>query len=111
MNSPITIYKPSEAFELARRFAAAIRKAVFDQEFCDIIMSNAMEGNLNICHSHDHCDANMVMFGAWAEMYDVCGPGDYPDELPQDCSLWNRAWEIARECQFDGDKITELENK
>lgn len=53
---------------------------------------NAERSNPDVCHSHDYCDANMIMHAAgiracgWAEDWDL-------DEVS---ILWNDAWELAQ---------------
>ncbi|MCA8452672.1 hypothetical protein LGN04_01910 [Burkholderia multivorans] len=31
------------------------------EQIIDIIISNRHEDNVGVCHSHDYCDANMLM--------------------------------------------------
>jgi hypothetical protein len=50
----------------------------------------------DVCHSHDYCDANMVMFEAFQSTF-----GREPDtDNGPDLELWNDAWEIAKAASF-----------
>ena len=56
---------------------------------------NANEPNTNICHSHDFCDANMVMDEAFTSVF---GRSILPDEgemTEDDLAVFNAAWDIA----------------
>lgn len=60
---------------------------------CDIDFVNGENGpDSNVCASHDHCDANMPMSEAFAEVM-----GREIDLQNQDeIALWNEAWRIAK---------------
>jgi hypothetical protein len=57
-----------------------------------MVTRNAGETNASICHSHDFCDANMVMAAAFTA--NGIEP-DVDDEAV--CTLWRQAWDIAVE--------------
>ena len=68
--------------KLGGRLAAAVRL-------------NRAEGNPNVCHTHDYCDANMVMERAMRE----CG------ESGRTVAVWNAAWDMAKAAGFDEKRI------
>lgn len=43
-----------------------------------------------VCHSHDFCDANMVMYAAFIDV-----TGEETCFTPKQVALWNAAWEYA----------------
>lgn len=57
---------------------------------------NKAEGNPQVCHTHDFCDANMSMhaagkcLGYWGEDYSIS----------RVYRLWNAAWDIAKAADF-----------
>tara|TARA_R110000824_G_scaffold116093_3_gene267418 strand:- start:953 stop:1270 length:318 start_codon:yes stop_codon:yes gene_type:complete len=66
---------------------------------------NSRETSPYVCHSHDHCDANMAMVEAM-ERFDLPWPTDEDGEIRDEeyseahCALWNEAWEIAMRSGF-----------
>jgi len=75
---------------------------------------NRDEGSgASICHTHDYCDANMVMDEAMRNCGidpDLATDEDGEPVEPFDTeftSLWNEAWDLAKEAEFDPDRIKE----
>jgi hypothetical protein len=58
-----------------------------------IAKRNAEETSRLICHSHDFCDANMVMAHAYTV---VTGRASFMEDDEAEIDLWNAAWEIAK---------------
>jgi hypothetical protein len=52
------------AEQLATEFVDELRDQLTPAEFAEVRKRNAAETNPLICHSHDFCDANMVMLDA-----------------------------------------------
>jgi hypothetical protein len=71
-------------------FARLLRESLTTAQFAEVIRRNAVETNPNICHSHDFCDANMVMADAMME-YGIEIDGDNENG----CAFWNAAWDHA----------------
>jgi hypothetical protein len=95
---------------VARKFSQLLRKEM--QADLDIaIKRNRAERDHGVCHTHDFCDANMVMDAAMR----ACGidPDKAKDEdgepiEPFDAeftALWNEAWNIAKGAEFDPKRI------
>lgn len=77
------------AQELADRFSRRIRRVLTVDEVDSANELNADETEDGVCHTHDYCDANMVMMNALGMM---------PRE--SDSGLWAEAWRLARESGF-----------
>jgi hypothetical protein len=80
--------------KVARRFAYYIRKYLTADELMEVNVLNDRELAFGVCHSHDFCDANDAMLGAFQD----CGPFDVEDEASH--KLWNAAWDVAVEYRF-----------
>jgi hypothetical protein len=98
---------------LALEFARKLHAALPTVQMALLVARNADETDPMVCHSHDFCDANMVMDEA---MQRVLGratrmPSDAEEgnctqaESDADTTLWNTAWDQARLAGFD---LTEL---
>lgn len=62
------------------------------ERLAEVFRRNAAEVNPSVCHSHDFCDANVLMADAFA-----CVVGRRVDiESDEDASLWNGAWFLAK---------------
>jgi hypothetical protein len=85
---------------LAQEFSASLRSLLTPEQMQSVILRNAAETDSNICHSHDFCDANVVMH----EVFLVHGM-DPADEGGMDRwgRLWDAAWNLAKDRGFDPD--------
>lgn len=85
--------------DTTKRIAAAFRAAMvaeLGRDTCAAIdAANKAEASTGICHSHDHCDANMLMLDA---IESVMGEMDMGS--PEHTSLWNAAWDKAKAAGF-----------
>lgn len=52
------------------------------------VARNRAEGDPNVCHTHDFCDANMVM----AEAFKAVTGREVEVDSDEDCALWSTAW-------------------
>lgn len=88
--------RPFGAAILANQFSIELNRALTPQQIAETNLRNAFEENPNICHSHDFCDANVVMLDAAHALVT-----DYDDEGESiDNDLFDAAWEIARAAEF-----------
>jgi hypothetical protein len=83
---------------LAERFVTHMRESLTRAQLAEVDARNAVESDPGICHSHDFCDANVVMLAAWEDVGlkfddDLAGEGDLN---PKGAALWNEAWDLAR---------------
>jgi hypothetical protein len=63
-----------------------------------VILRNSSEKQPNICHSHDFCDANVVMHEVFlAHGMDPADEGG----MDQWGCLWNATWNLAKDRGFD----------
>lgn len=90
------------AEQVARTFSAILREWLSADEIAEAIARNKAEGpSSSVCHSHDHCDANVAMEAA-LEAHDIQiwmdGQMDDPAVV-----LWNAAWKIAKASDFATD--------
>lgn len=82
------------AIQIANRFAAILREWLTPTEWTAMLSANATETDPGVCHSHDHCDANMAMDRAFRD----CGLAALldSDQMSEDtCRLWSTAWRDA----------------
>jgi hypothetical protein len=77
---------------IALRFDYRLRDELGDEEYQEVLKRNrtASEG---VCHSHDFCDANMVMEEA---LIDVLGSCEVMDN-DEHTELWNKAWDFWKQ--------------
>lgn len=78
-------------------FAAVLKGWLSRADFREMRERNAAETDASVCHSHDHCDANMAMDEAlrgcgFAAMLDA---GDLASK-EENAHLWNSAWDYAK---------------
>lgn len=97
------------AISVAKEFSRLLRETLSGYEFDCLLSLNADEPSDAICHSHDFCDANVVMdeackalglvtiFGSENEV----ATKDEDLAIEEQCNLWNEAWSIAKLAQFD----------
>ena len=86
---------------IAKKFAELLKKEIGDENLAETVALNAKEKSSGICHSHDFCDANMVM----AEAFTAVGidlDKDYPDMTQNETitGIWGDAWDLAIKNKF-----------
>ena len=59
----------------------------------DIIICNRQEKEVGVCHSHDYCDANMLMLEVFEE-------NNLNVEDEANHQLWNDVWDLAKQNEF-----------
>ena len=75
---------------LAEAFDHLLRTEIGKAKYREVLARNAAEPDAGICHSHDFCDANMMMDGAFRVVLQR-GP-DIDDDA--DLTLWTDAWNL-----------------
>ncbi len=78
--------RPELTTKIAMNFVNLCKAEKWYDEAC---RRNHEEQNPNVCHTHDFCDANMVMHAAFR----MEGIADAENETHVD--TWNAAWKIA----------------
>lgn len=95
---------------VARRFGELIGEGRTPQERLATLMMNAVEMGREqatprpkgayVCHTHDYCDANMVMQDAVEEALGPMPQTEGEIEGSAFQKVWNAAWRLARENHF-----------
>ncbi len=87
---------------IAAVFAARLFEDLDEDDMARVVARNAAESRPDVCHSHDFCDANVVMHAAFTAM-GVKAPVDCDEagqlvgpEFERASALWSDAWGIAR---------------
>ncbi len=80
---------------LAQRFGEELRVQLTPEEYAEAVALNYADGaeRNDVCHTHDHADANMIMLDAWTA---ITGSDDVNGESELDCYLWGAAWSAWR---------------
>lgn len=87
--------------QLALDFTRALRAQLTPEEMQLVIERGRAQTDAHICHTHDFCDANMLMLEA-AQRQD---PAYSVDRDPTD---WNAAWDLAVKHEFSEPALVEL---
>jgi len=92
----MTILTPTPE-SLAREFSGALKDFLLPEEIGEIVRLNHEETDPRICHTHDFCDANVVMFDVFMK-YGM----DIADEGGRDRwgQLWDESWTLAKASDF-----------
>lgn len=94
--------------QLAREFSLKLRHYLSDHEMSQVISLNTADEDPEICHSHDFCDANQIMFEAFFKVFNrSCILDADPEKEPElaavakkDVDSINAAWTMAKENKF-----------
>ena len=86
----------SKKIRLAKTFSRLLLEEVGEEALRTIIALNARYYDEASCHSHDFCDANVVMESAAR----VAGIFREEDEESADLTLWEAAWDLAKANEF-----------
>lgn len=79
-------------YALARAFSCCLRAFMGDTDLAQADEDNATEVNPNICHSHDHCDANEIMNQAFR----IVLGRNADTQIKSDVAMWTAAWDHAK---------------
>lgn len=101
---------PPTIDSLAMEFCHEMRATLTQEQMEQVLALNALEMNPNVCHSHDFCDANMVLNEVFVrhgmDATEDGGMGRWGD-------LWNQTWNLAKSRGFRmfkrGDTVEILE--
>jgi len=91
---------PPSAETLAIEFSQALRSCLTEVQMAEVVRLNRAEHSPGVCHSHDFCDANMVLYEVFMQygMNPVAGGG-----LDRWGDLWDRSWNLAKAAGFKTD--------
>lgn len=95
---------------LAVAFCDALFGTLTSDQMRQVVERNQAETNPGVCHSHDFCDANIVMHEVFMARGLDLSAEDCP---PEWVDLWNRAWDLAKARGFRmfkrGDRVELLD--
>ena len=85
---------------LAKEFSVALNALLTPAQMCEVVLRNAQETHPTICHTHDFCDANVVLH----EVFLSHGM-DPADEggMEKWGRLWDESWNLAKANGFQED--------
>ncbi len=88
---------------LAMAFCNELAVALTEDELGLVRDRNLAETSAGVCHTHDFCDANMLMLAAFV----TCGLAkDEASAISDDMHpLWCAAWELAAEAGFRAEAL------
>lgn len=88
---------------IAQAFCTEVVSTLTEEELTLVRERNRAETSAGVCHTHDFCDANMLMYAAFVK----CGLAkDVADVISDELQLlWNAAWELAIKAEFHADRI------
>ncbi|HDR9192427.1 TPA: hypothetical protein QDB51_006612 [Burkholderia vietnamiensis] len=78
---------------MAQSFSKKLVECHRPEQIIDIILSNRQEESEGVCHSHDYCDANMLMLEVFEE-------NNLSIEDDSNHALWGEVWDLAKENEF-----------
>jgi hypothetical protein len=77
---------------VASKFSELLRKELGADKMATVLERNSAETSEGVCHSHDFCDANVIMCEAFSELGVSEDAAIYDDRVAK---LWNAAWDMA----------------
>lgn len=98
---PVSVVLAGVVPTVAARFALGVHEHYLslpngEALYRAMLEANKAEFRPDVCHTHDHCDANVFMAQA---IEDVLGVDPAQDDLINDPAmmrLWNAAWDLAK---------------
>lgn len=92
---------------VANAFISGVLDVLNDEEVALMVERNRSETLESVCHSHDFVDANMYMDVAFRQVMGVgLFDGKVNGEIDErKIALWNEAWDLAREAEFDAKRV------
>lgn len=88
------------ARDIAVAFSELITDTLTTSELSMVIARNAEESIPEVCHSHDFCDANVVMEKAFKRHRLEMDPTNEPL-----ATLWSQAWNLAKKADFTVERL------
>jgi len=82
---------------LAFEFSQELRDCLSPEQMAEVVERNRIETSRGVCHSHDFCDANMVLYAVF--MRHGMDPVS-EDGMERHGALWDQAWNLAKSREF-----------
>lgn len=82
---------------LAREFSERLKQTLSPEELNELVLRNRIEKTPNICHSHDFCDANILLHDVF-----IRHGMDIADEGGRELwgEMWDNTWNLAKSKEF-----------
>lgn len=98
---PIDVALAGLTAPVAARFAQLVNEYYLTCQFGEelyeaMLKANAVEPDKSICHTHDHCDANVFMSSAIEDITARDPAGEDLIDDPAMLRLWNESWNMAK---------------
>lgn len=105
-----TDYSKIDVELVAQKFVELLKNEIGSEKFSLVLASNREEVSPHVCHSHDFCDANMVMNEAFKASVGVDASEDINNETL--LAKWSSAWDYAKNVLMPaetagGEKVTD----
>jgi hypothetical protein len=81
----------------ALEFSQELRDCLSPEQMAEVVECNRIETIRGVCHSHDFCDANMVLYAVFMR-HDVDPVSE--DGMERHGALWHQAWNLAESRAF-----------
>lgn len=85
------------ATTIAVEFSQSLHACLGPEQMRKVVERNRTETTPGICHSHDFCDANMVLYAVFLH-HDMDPASEGGMELHG--ALWDQAWNLAKSRDF-----------
>ena len=82
---------------LAGEFSQSLHSLLTAEQMSEVLARNRAETHPGICHTHDFCDANMVMHEVFLSYGIDCADQGSMDKWGQ---VWDAAWSLAKARAF-----------
>jgi len=90
-----------QAAVLASAFSAIIQEWLTADQLDAVNAANVVNYGTPVCATGDYCDSNVAM----SEAFENEMGREVDMESDADVSLWNEAWEVAKDHNFDSELI------
>ena len=100
---PVDVGLPVLAPVVAAQFALSLHEEVERNRpgsMAEVLRRNSEQSNPDICHSHDFCDANVVMADVITNWAGVDPADQGVSENSSVLELWNQSWTLAKSSFF-----------
>jgi hypothetical protein len=82
---------------LAKEFSRELHATLTPEQMFEVLRRNGQEAFSTVCHTHDFCDANMVIYKVFkARGMDPAAEGG----MERWGHLWDGAWNLAKRQRF-----------
>jgi len=87
--------------KVAKKFSQLLLVEIGKAKLAKAVKRNRAQKDPNVCHTHDFCDANVVMHHALG----TCKVIRTKLSIANASKLWDEAWGMAKKAEFDESRI------